>query len=163
MLWLLPFAAFAAICGVGGRMPIRRTRSILETKNGKIVIKLRPDLAPKHVAQIKALVGAQILRRHRLSPRHRRLHGADRRSQGHRRGRLGPAQHSRRIHPDAVQARHARHGARERPGFGQFAVLHLPWPTRRSSTANTRCSARSSPAWTSSTRSRRATRPTTAR
>src|SRR5450432_2774377 len=29
---------------------------ILETKNGKVVIRLRPDLAPKHVAQIKALV-----------------------------------------------------------------------------------------------------------
>lgn len=28
----------------------------LETKNGRIVIKLRPDLAPKHVAQIEALV-----------------------------------------------------------------------------------------------------------
>jgi peptidylprolyl isomerase len=29
---------------------------ILTTKNGKVVIKLRPDWAPKHVAQIKALV-----------------------------------------------------------------------------------------------------------
>jgi peptidylprolyl isomerase len=29
---------------------------IMTTKYGKIVIKLRPDLAPKHVAQIKALV-----------------------------------------------------------------------------------------------------------
>ena len=29
---------------------------ILTTKHGKVVIKLRPDLAPKHVAQIKALV-----------------------------------------------------------------------------------------------------------
>ena len=28
----------------------------LETKYGRVVIKLRPDLAPKHVAQIKALV-----------------------------------------------------------------------------------------------------------
>jgi peptidylprolyl isomerase len=28
----------------------------LETKDGRIVIRLRPDLAPKHVAQIKALV-----------------------------------------------------------------------------------------------------------
>ncbi len=28
----------------------------MRTKNGAIVIKLRPDLAPKHVAQIKALV-----------------------------------------------------------------------------------------------------------
>jgi peptidylprolyl isomerase len=33
---------------------------ILETKNGKIVIKLRPDLAPKHVAQIKALVARKF-------------------------------------------------------------------------------------------------------
>ena len=29
----------------------------LDTKNGRITIKLRPDLAPNHVAQIKALVG----------------------------------------------------------------------------------------------------------
>jgi peptidylprolyl isomerase len=29
---------------------------ILTTKHGKVVIRLRPDLAPKHVAQIKTLV-----------------------------------------------------------------------------------------------------------
>src|SRR5438270_14020427 len=28
----------------------------IETKDGRITIRLRPDLAPKHVAQIKALV-----------------------------------------------------------------------------------------------------------
>jgi cyclophilin family peptidyl-prolyl cis-trans isomerase len=28
---------------------------VLETKDGKVTIRLRPDLAPKHVAQIKAL------------------------------------------------------------------------------------------------------------
>ena len=33
---------------------------ILETKNGKVAIKLRPDLAPKHVAQIKALVAKKF-------------------------------------------------------------------------------------------------------
>jgi peptidylprolyl isomerase len=33
---------------------------IMETKNGKIVIRLRPDLAPKHVAQIKALVARKF-------------------------------------------------------------------------------------------------------
>jgi peptidylprolyl isomerase len=33
---------------------------VLETKNGKIVIRLRPDLAPKHVAQIKALVARKF-------------------------------------------------------------------------------------------------------
>ena len=33
---------------------------VLETKNGKVVINLRPDLAPKHVAQIKALVARKF-------------------------------------------------------------------------------------------------------
>ena len=33
---------------------------ILETKNGKVTIKLRPDLAPAHVAQIKALVAKKF-------------------------------------------------------------------------------------------------------
>ena len=33
---------------------------ILETKNGPIVIKLRPDLAPKHVERIKKLTGRGI-------------------------------------------------------------------------------------------------------
>ena len=33
---------------------------VLETKYGKTIIKLRPDLAPKHVAQIKKLVAAKF-------------------------------------------------------------------------------------------------------
>lgn len=33
---------------------------VLETRNGKVIIKLRPDLAPKHVAQIKALVARKF-------------------------------------------------------------------------------------------------------
>ncbi len=33
---------------------------VLETKYGKTVIKLRPDLAPKHVAQIQKLVAAKF-------------------------------------------------------------------------------------------------------
>jgi peptidylprolyl isomerase len=33
---------------------------IMETKHGKVTIKLRPDLAPKHVAQIKALVARKF-------------------------------------------------------------------------------------------------------
>src|SRR5450755_3678274 len=33
---------------------------VLETKHGKVIIKLRPDLAPKHVAQIKALVARKF-------------------------------------------------------------------------------------------------------
>ena len=33
---------------------------VLETRNGKVIIKLRPDLAPKHVVQIKALVARKF-------------------------------------------------------------------------------------------------------
>jgi len=33
---------------------------ILQTKSGKVTIRLRPDLAPKHVAQIKALVARKF-------------------------------------------------------------------------------------------------------
>ncbi|MGA2042436.1 MAG: peptidylprolyl isomerase [Roseiarcus sp.] len=33
---------------------------ILETRSGKVTIRLRPDLAPKHVAQIKALVARKF-------------------------------------------------------------------------------------------------------
>ena len=63
---------------------------ILTTKHGKVVIRLRPDWAPKHVAQIKTLVKQQVLRRHRVPSRHSRLHGPDRRSHRHRHGRLRP-------------------------------------------------------------------------
>ena len=44
---------------------------VLETKYGKTIIKLRPDLAPKHVAQVKALVAAKFydgLLFHRVIP-----------------------------------------------------------------------------------------------
>jgi peptidylprolyl isomerase len=43
------FLAFAAVAADENTV-------LLDTKDGRIVIELRPDLAPKHVAQIKALV-----------------------------------------------------------------------------------------------------------
>jgi peptidylprolyl isomerase len=49
----LPIAALAASAA---RAEDSDNTVILTTKHGKIVIKLRPDLAPKHVAQIKTLV-----------------------------------------------------------------------------------------------------------
>jgi len=52
-------AAFAVSDAVADDADPQNTL-ILETKNGKIVIKLRPDLAPKHVAQIKALVARKF-------------------------------------------------------------------------------------------------------
>jgi peptidylprolyl isomerase len=54
----LPFAAIvvsAAFAQDAGDNTV-----ILTTKDGKITIKLRPDLAPKHVAQIKALVNRKF-------------------------------------------------------------------------------------------------------
>jgi len=55
----LAIAALAASSAVAEDADPQNTM-ILETKNGKIVIKLRPDLAPKHVAQIKALVARKF-------------------------------------------------------------------------------------------------------
>jgi peptidylprolyl isomerase len=51
----LPFAVFIGSSAFAESADADNT-VILTTKHGKIVIKLRPDLAPKHVAQIKALV-----------------------------------------------------------------------------------------------------------
>ncbi len=55
----LSIAAFAASNAAAQDSDPQNTL-ILETKNGKIVIRLRPDLAPKHVAQIKALVARKF-------------------------------------------------------------------------------------------------------
>jgi peptidylprolyl isomerase len=55
----LSAAAFAATSAMADDSNSQNTL-VLETKHGKIVIKLRPDLAPKHVAQIKALVARKF-------------------------------------------------------------------------------------------------------
>ena len=53
------FALGAAATGVAGpafaQASDPENTVYLETKNGRVVIRLRPDLAPKHVAQIKTL------------------------------------------------------------------------------------------------------------
>jgi peptidylprolyl isomerase len=54
----LPFAALLASSALADDAAANTI--VLTTKNGKIVIKLRPDLAPKHVAQIKALVNRKF-------------------------------------------------------------------------------------------------------
>jgi peptidylprolyl isomerase len=53
-------AAMLAASGAFAEDSDPQNTLILETKHGKIVIKLRPDLAPKHVAQIKALVAKKF-------------------------------------------------------------------------------------------------------
>ena len=54
-------AALAVVASLGfaqaqAPKPDPENTVILETKDGPVTIRLRPDLAPKHVAQIKALV-----------------------------------------------------------------------------------------------------------
>ncbi len=51
LLALPLFVAFAASADEAATNTL-----VLETAHGKVVIRLRPDLAPKHVAQIQALV-----------------------------------------------------------------------------------------------------------
>jgi cyclophilin family peptidyl-prolyl cis-trans isomerase len=52
----LSLALGAAVPATAQQRPADRENTIyLETKDGRVTIRLRPDLAPKHVAQIKTL------------------------------------------------------------------------------------------------------------
>ena len=97
---------------------------VLTTKHGKVTIKLHPDWAPKHVAQIKTLVKQKFydgLTFHRVIPGFMAQTG-DPTGTGVR--RLQPAQRAGRVQPDPFHARHPRHGARGGSEFRQFAVFH---------------------------------------
>ena len=52
---------------------------IMETTKGRVVIELRPDLAPGHVERIKTLARKGFYDGVVVPPRDRRLHGPDRR------------------------------------------------------------------------------------
>ena len=68
--------------------PTHRPENVLLldlSNGGRVAIRLMPEWAPGHVERIKTLVRAGLLQRHHLPPRDRRLHGADRRSDRHRR------------------------------------------------------------------------------
>ena len=120
--------AFPLIAAAGAALADddKQNTLILTTKHGKVVIRLRPDLAPKHVAQIKTLVKRKFydgIVFHRVIPGFMAQTG-DPTGTGSGGSDLPdiPAEFT----SDAVQARHAGHGARERSELGQFAVLHLP-------------------------------------
>ena len=53
----------------------------MDLKYGRVVIKLRPDLAPKHVERVKMLCREGFYDGTPFTPRHRGFHGAGRRSQ----------------------------------------------------------------------------------
>ncbi len=65
---------------------------VIELKDGPVIIRLRPDLAPKHVERIKQLTRQGFYNGIVFPPRHRGLHGPDRRPAGHRHGRLAAAE-----------------------------------------------------------------------
>ena len=54
-IWTLVLALFVALGSQGASAQDKSNMVYLDTKDGRITIQLRPDLAPKHVAQIKAL------------------------------------------------------------------------------------------------------------
>lgn len=55
--FLAALAATSLVLATGAQAASPDNTLILETSKGKVTIELRPDLAPKHVAQIKTLVG----------------------------------------------------------------------------------------------------------
>jgi peptidylprolyl isomerase len=62
-IWLAAalVAALAIAKGTGGAMAADLENTLyLETKDGRVVIEMRPDLAPQHVARIKELVRAKF-------------------------------------------------------------------------------------------------------
>ena len=111
---------------------------VIDTTKGRIVIKLRTDLAPKHAERLKLLAREGFYDNvpfHRVIAGFMAQTGDGAERQRHRRFEISEPEG--RVHADAVQARHRRHGARRRPELRQLAVLHHASPTRRSSTAST--------------------------
>ncbi len=129
----------------------------LDVPAGRVVIEMRPDLAPATCAQIKALVRRGFYDGHRLSPGDRRLYGADRRSER----RPAPAARAIRSRPSSrTRSSSAARWRWPAPRTPTAPTASFSSCSRRRprSTANTRSGARSSPAWSMSTRSKRATR-----
>ena len=96
----------------------------LDLKDGRVVIQLRPDLAPQHVARIKELARAKFydgIVFHRVIPGFMAQSGDP---TGTGRGGSG-RQPAGRVLPRAVRARHGGHGAVERPQLRRQPVLHL--------------------------------------
>ena len=104
---------------------------VIETTKGRVVIELRPDLAPKHVERIKQLAREGFYDGIVVPSRHRRLHGADRLPQGHRHRRLELSEPQGRVQCRAARARHLLDGALAEPRQRQQPVLHRASTTRR--------------------------------
>ena len=132
---------------------------LIDTKHGRIVIKLRNDLAPKHAERIKQLAREKYYDNvpfHRVIAGFMAQTGDGAAWRRHR--RLEISQFAGRVLQCAVQARHRRHGAGERPELGerQFFIMYADGAFLNGKyTVVARGPLR---AWTRSTRSRKASR-----
>ena len=104
----------------------------MDLKNGRVVIQLFPDIAPKHVERVKILTPRGLLRRHAVPSRDRGLHGAGRRPDRHRHRRQRAARPAGRVHQQAaLPARHraAWRAPRIRTARNsQFFIMFAPAP-----------------------------------
>ena len=126
----------------------------LDLKQGRVVIEMFPDIAPKHVERIKTLAREGF---YDNTPFHRVIEGfmaqgGDPTGTGHR--RFEPAQSAGRVHHQAAfPARHLRDGAHLGPEQCATASSSSCSRRRRIWMGSTRSGARWCRAWNSSTSS----------
>jgi peptidylprolyl isomerase len=158
-------AGAAALAGLSGEALAQAADAdntvYLETKNGRVTIRLRPDLAPKHVAQIKTLTKQGF---YNGAPFHRVIEGFMAQT-GDSKNKNGTGGSDLPNVPAEFTQTPFKRGTvgMARSQQPNSASSSSASTTPRFSTGNTPCSERSPPAWTSSTRSRRGRRSATAR
>ena len=114
----------------------------METTKGKVVIALRPDLAPKHVERIKTLAREGFydgIVFHRVIDGFMAQTGCPK---GTGTGGSKLSQPAGRVQRRAARARRVLDGALAEPQQRQQPVLHLLRRRLASSTSSTRCGAR---------------------
>ena len=116
---------------------------LLDTTHGRIVIKLRNDIAPHHAARIKQLTRDKFYDNapfHRVIPGFMAQTGDGARGDGT--GKSKYPDLKAEFSNVAIRARNRRHGALERSQFCQCAILHLLQAGVLARTANIRSSAK---------------------
>ena len=157
------FAATVFLAGtVLAQAPAANPQVLLKTSKGDITIELYPDKAPITVKNFLAYVDDKYYDGIDLPPRHPQLHDPGRRDdRRHAREVVQAAHQERGRQRPEERPRQRGHGPDDRARQRHLPVLHQPRGQRlpRSRTtaeaSATASSARSSPAWTSSTRSPR--------
>jgi len=158
---LFAVAAFATLVAAGPARALDPQNTLyMDLPYGRVVIELRPDLAPKHVARIKELVRQHF---YDGTPFHRVIAGFM--AQGGDPTGTGTGGSGKNLPAEFSKAHHVRGTASMARASdpdsadSQFFICFAAVPI---STASTPSGARWCRAWNSSTASRRATRAITA-